>query len=609
MTAAVPEPVGSDGGPMTDIAAVDRNGSGAGYSEAVPVAVWRLAWMISQERRREFWGSYIAFVLFFAFPALTGYIMGAAFDALTDGSSRRLYWMAGALAVAEILRLAILHYGAVTFTRCWYLMKSLMQGNMLIGQVSSGGIDAGQPVGSAGRSVTRFRDDTEDVALFIDGWLDVSGAFVFAVIALWIMAAIDLMATAVVLVPMAAVAVATKMLDTRIKYYRRADREATAAVTGLVGDVMAGATTVKVNDAVEPVVDRLRDLVDVRRHTATRDRVFDDALQSVTTGSGDVAMGLVLIVAAGAIASGRFDLGELVLFTVYLGWLGFFPRMIGRTIARFNQATVAFNGMRWLVAGQDPERVAVHRNLPVAKPGEVERELPARVPLDELRVQGLTAVYAGGEAGIHDISFAVPRGSFTVVTGPVGAGKSTLLRAVLGLSWQAAHESGRVLWNGVEIEDRAAFFVPPQAAFLSQVPQLLSDSLADNILLGADVAASGSTVSSAADELDPLWWALAVASVDSDVADMVDGVDTLIGPRGLRLSGGQRQRVAAARALVQRPELLVLDDLSSAVDVETELRLWSNLAAAGITVIAVSHRKVAFDRADQLLTLDNGRLV
>jgi len=597
---------------MTDTAVVDRDGRGGGdhFDEAVPV--WRLAWMISQERRREFWGSYIAFVLFFAFPALTGYILGEAFNALTDGSTRRLYWMAAALAVAETARLAILHYGAVTFTRCWYLMKSLMQGNMLIGQVSSGGVDAGQPVGSAGQSVTRFRDDTEDVALFIDGWLDVSGALVFAVIALWIMAAIDATATAVVLIPMVAVAVVTKMLDTRIKYYRRADREATAAVTGLVGDVMAGATTVKVNAAVEPVLARLRGLVDVRRHTATRDRVFDDALQSVTSGSGDVAMGLVLIVAAGAIASGRFDLGELVLFTVYLSWLGFFPRMIGRTIARFNQATVAFNGMRHLVARKDPEWVARHRNLPVAKAGEVERALPVRVPLDELRVERLSAVYADGEAGIHDFSFTVPRGSFTVVTGPVGAGKSTLLRALLGLAWQAEHESGRVLWNGVEIEDRAAFLVPPQAAFLSQVPQLLSDSLADNILLGADVGANGSTdgaADRAADELDPLWWALAVASVDTDVADMAHGVDTLIGPRGLRLSGGQRQRVAAARALVQRPELLVLDDLSSAVDVETELRLWSNLAAAGITVIAVSHRKVAFDRADQLLALDNGRLV
>ena len=587
-----------------------------------PVPVWRLAWMISQERRREFWTAYVAFVAFFAFPALTGYILGQAFDALTDNDTRRLYWIAGALAVAEVLRLVVLHYGAVQFTRSWYLMKSQMQGNMLIGQVSSGGVDAGQPVGSAGQSVTRFRDDTEDVALFIDGWLDVSGAFVFAVIALWVMASIDATATAVVLIPMAAVAIVTKMLDTRIKYYRRADREATAAVTGLVGDVMAGATSIKVNDAVGPVLGRLRRLVDVRRHTATRDRVFDDALQSVTTGSGDVAMGLVLITAAGAIASGRFDLGELVLFTVYLGWLGFFPRMIGRTIARFNQAVVAFNGMRWLVARQDPEWVARHRHLPVARDGDVVREHRERIPLAELRVENLTAVYAEGEAGVRNVSFAVPRGSFTVVTGPVGSGKSTLLRALLGLVWQAEEQSGRVLWNGVEVDDRAAFFVPPQASFLSQVPQLLSDSLADNILLGTHVGrgggdhmsdtngSNGSAVVAGMDgSEDPLWWALKVASVDTDVAEMDAGVDTLIGPRGLRLSGGQRQRVAAARSLVQRPELLVLDDLSSALDVETELRLWSNLAEAGITVIAVSHRKVAFDRADQVLTLDQGRLV
>ena len=81
-----------------------------------------------------------------------------------------------------------------------------------------------------------------------------------------------------------------------------------------------------------------------------------------------------------------------------------------------------------------------------------------------------------------------------------------------------------------------------------------------------------------------------LGSTGKDVAAMPDAGDTLIGPRGLRLSGGQRQRLATARALVHGPELIVLDDLSSAVDVETELRLWENLAAAGLTVIAVSHR-------------------
>jgi len=271
---------------------------------------------------------------------------------------------------------------------------------------------------------------------------------------------------------------------------------------------------------------------------------------------------------------------------------------------------VAFEGMRQLVSEKDPDWVARHRHLPVAREGTVQRVIPVRIPLQSLRVERLTAVYDDGTTGIHDVSFTVPRGSFTVVNGPVGAGKSTLLRALLGLAWQTSG-SGRVFWNGIEIEDRAAFFVPPQSAFLSQVPQLLSDSLADNVLLGIPGGGSADATNGSrpgGEHSPSLDWALTLAAVNEDVAEMAEGVETMIGPRGLRLSGGQRQRVAAARALVQAPELLVLDDLSSAVDVETELALWSNLEDAGITVIAVSHRKVALERADQVLTLENGRI-
>jgi ATP-binding cassette subfamily B protein len=209
-------------------------------------------------------------------------------------------------------------------------------------------------------------------------------------------------------------------------------------------------------------------------------------------------------------------------------------------------------------------------------------------------VCGLSARYPSG-AGVHDVDLSFTRGSFTVVTGPVGSGKSTLLRAILGLAYDA-DVTGQVRWNGRVVADRSAFLTPPNAAFLPQVPQLISDSVADNITLG--------TVPDHALQLS-----LELADVATDIAEMPAGVDTLIGPRGLRLSGGQRQRVATARALVHSPELVVLDDLSSALDVETELTLWANLAAAGMTVLAVSHRAVAFDRADQVLTMASGTLV
>ncbi|MEO7398992.1 MAG: ATP-binding cassette domain-containing protein, partial [Ilumatobacteraceae bacterium] len=218
---------------------------------------------------------------------------------------------------------------------------------------------------------------------------------------------------------------------------------------------------------------------------------------------------------------------------------------------------------------------------------------PDRSPLRRLEVHELTATFPSG-AGVDSISFAIERGSFTVITGPIGSGKTTLLRTLLGLTHDA-EVGGTVSWNGRPLLDRAAFLVPPNCGFLSQVPQLVSDSVAENIGLG-DV-----------DE-QRLLLALELAAVSDDIAAMPDGVATTIGPRGLRLSGGQRQRVATARALIHAPELVVLDDLSSALDVETELQLWSNLAAAGMTVVSVSHRAVALRRADQILRLAGGRL-
>ena len=559
--------------------------------------VWALAWRVAQHRPREFWLGWGLFVVFFTMPAISGFFLGRGYAALEDGDAVATIWWAAAIAVSECVRMVSIHHGALIWTKAWIHMQTLLRANMLSAQMASGGVHAGQPVGSAGSAVTHFRDDTEDVANLVDGLVDISGGVVFTVIAGFVLGAADARAAAVLVSPLLGVGIATRVLDTRIKEYRSADRLATERVTGLLGDIMAAATTVKVNDAAEPMLKRLGVLVERRRHTAVRDRVLEEGVMAFSQGAADIGLGLVLLVSAGAIASGAFDLGTLALFTAYLGWLSFLPRMVGRVLARRKQAGVAFDRMRKLVAEQEAANTVRPRSLPIDPADHRVRPTvarPDRVPLRSFEVHELGVAY-GGRPVLTDVDVTVRRGEFVVVTGPVGAGKSTLLRAVLGLAWQA-DVTGSVRWNGDEIEDRAAFLVPPNAAFLSQVPQLISDSVGDNVGLGP---------------VDPqqLATALRLAAIGDDIAAMPAGADTLIGPRGLRLSGGQRQRLATARALVHSPELVVLDDLSSALDVETEVQLWTNLADAGMTVIAVSHRAVAFDRADQVLRLDGGRLV
>ncbi|MEO6570929.1 MAG: ABC transporter ATP-binding protein [Ilumatobacteraceae bacterium] len=560
------------------------------------IGVWRLVRHVAGHEPRSTVIGTALFAVFFTLPALIGWLLSRAFGAISDGELRPALRWAALLVVVEIVRMVSIHAGAIVWTRAWIHMQTFLRANLLAAQLASGGPQAGRPVTSAGESIAHFRDDAEDVANLVDGLVDLTGGVTFTIVAAFVLGGTDVGAAAALVVPLVAVGVVTKLLDSRIKTYRAADRTATGHVTSFVGDVMAAATTVKVNGADGAVLDRLRRLIDVRRRTAVRDRVLEEGVMAFSRGAADVGLGLVLLIGAPALASGAFGVEQLALFVTYLAWLSFMPRMVGRVLARRKQAAVAFGRMRGLVADGDERNTVLPRDLPIAR-HQIDHRVadvrPERASLASIELIDVEARYESG-AGVGPVSLAIGRGEFVVLTGPVGAGKSTLLRAVLGLA-SPARLSGEVRWNGELLIDRAAFLVPPNAAFLPQVPQLVSDTLADNVSLG-DV------------DDEALAVALELAELSADVARMVDGTATMIGPRGLRLSGGQRQRLAAARAIVRRPELVVLDDLSRALDVETEIRLWDRFAAADMTVLAVSHRAVAFERASRVLRLDAGGL-
>jgi ATP-binding cassette subfamily B protein len=220
-----------------------------------------------------------------------------------------------------------------------------------------------------------------------------------------------------------------------------------------------------------------------------------------------------------------------------------------------------------------------------------------RAPDDELReltVSGLSHSYDGNGKGISGVNFTLRRGSFTVITGRIGSGKTTLLKTLVGL---LPAQGGTVLWNGRVVEDHGAFFVPPRSAYTPQVPRLFSESLRDNILMGLP------------EDRASLDDALHLAVMEHDLAGMEAGLDTVVGPKGVRLSGGQIQRAAAARMFARQPELLVFDDLSSALDVETEQKLWDRLfERRAATCLVVSHRRAALRRADNIIVLKDGRI-
>ncbi|MDQ3108169.1 MAG: hypothetical protein M3Q68_10245, partial [Actinomycetota bacterium] len=152
-------------------------------TDGKPTSIWRLCWRISQHEPRSFWIGWVAFVVFFTLPALNGYVLGRGFDALNDGDTTAVYRFAIVVALVELVRMAVIHFAAIMWTKAWVHMQTLVRGNLLLAQMASGGPEAGQPVGSAGEALTHFRDDAEDVADLIDGIIDVSGGIVFGVAA------------------------------------------------------------------------------------------------------------------------------------------------------------------------------------------------------------------------------------------------------------------------------------------------------------------------------------------------------------------------------------------------------------------------------------------
>ncbi|MEQ4207087.1 ABC transporter ATP-binding protein [Actinopolymorpha sp. B9G3] len=570
--------------------------------------------------------SVLTWTLSSCLPILTGLVQQAIFEELDPSASGHLEGrdlegrdLEGRDLVLLFAALAVLAVSEPALGVLWYWVHTTFEGTVealvrtnLFSWVLTTSGRRGTPA-SPVTLVGHLRDDVPGHTSLVNEWYRLSGEGAFVAIALVIMLGIDPLITVATFLPLAGVVGCTHWVRSRLPRLWGEAREATTAVTNFVGEAFEGVQAIRVAGAETAVVRRFAHLNDLRRKAEVRSLVAARRIDAITVATTIAGRGLVLLIGAGAMVAGRFTVGDFILFAFYLDWMLMLPRRIGRLLSQHRTSEKSLERLREVMGTTPVSTLVAHRAVHLSGPRSQPSPASVHVVEPTASRRGRTRSHSGGRLrdlvvtdlcyrhpetgrGISGVSLHLRAGALTVVTGPVGAGKSTLLGVMLGLR---EAQSGALFWNGMRIEDPATFMVPPRVAYKPQVPWLFSEPLLDTILLGLPP-----------DAVD-LEAALRRAAFERDVAELDRGLDTRVGSRGVRLSGGQVQRASAARMFVRTPDLCVIDDLSSALDEETEHLVWERMDGAraedrSAAYLVVSHRAAVLGRADQIVVLEAG---
>jgi ATP-binding cassette subfamily B protein len=560
------------------------------------IPVWRAAAALSRRQPWTWTGSLAAWIVFMLFIQVQAALIRTFFD-LVGGSVSVSLDIWGIVILLLVARMArnLVGYAAFLMGALFSVYnQTLLRRNLLFHIFRQPGARA--LPGSSGEAVSRVQGDAADLPDYVIFVNQVVGLAAFAAVAVTEMLRIHAGVALIGLVPFVVISLIATAAAGRVQNYRRATRQWTGKITGFIGETFGAIQAVQVATAEDAIVTRFRTLNETRARAAIRERLFSELLQAVSFNSITVSTGLILLLGGQLIREGQFSVGSFALFIYYLDNLSFAIGMFSSVLTRYRQVGIALERLEHLTpdaSARDLLKPApIHLREPIPTP-------PAPLPLDgdrlaTLEASGLTYHFPATDNGIENINLRLESGTFTVITGRVGAGKTTLLRVLLGL---LKGESGELRWNGQGMAAPADFMTPPRVAYTAQIPRLFSETVRENILLNWPH-----------DEAR-LNRALFHAVLEPDVQGLENGLETLIGPKGIRLSGGQIQRVAAARMFYRMPELLVFDDLSSALDVETEAQLWDRLFSENHqTCLAVSHRHTALRRAQHIIVLKDGRI-
>jgi len=314
--------------------------------------------------------------------------------------------------------------------------------------------------------------------------------------------------------------------------------------------------------------------------------VFTEALFWPST---DLLCGFQMVISymlgAYATISGRISVGDFVAFQALIVWIIWPIRNMGRLIVQMSRAFISFQRIMEIFANEQ-------------EPLDEGTVMPRKVPEGEINFDHVSFAYQPENETLHDLSFHVSPGQSVAIIGPTGSGKTSLINL---LPRFYEYTSGRITLDGMELNRIPRNYLRKHIGIVEQEPFLFSRSIAENITYGA-----GRDVST-----DEIIQAAKAAAIHESILSFEKGYDTLVGERGVTLSGGQKQRIAIARTLLKNPKILLLDDATSSVDMDTEVEIRAalNELMKDRTTFIIAHRIQTIMQADLILVMDQGKIL
>lgn len=528
-----------------------------------------------------------------AYPLIPGIITKQFFDVLekSKGINNDILKLMAIFIVIALTRSIFIRFGGKVDATHRFTMSALLRRNLLEEIINNPLLENKT---SLGENMNCFRDDIGEIEDIISFTLDILGDGVFAIGAVIILLTINVKMTLLVFAPLVLVIILSKKAMKSISKNRTKAREATSDVSGIIGEIFSGVQALKVAGNEKYILDNLKNSNDKRMKSMIADKIFVNIMDSIFEISVAIGTGFILLLSGRYIGEGTFSVGDFSLFIYYLPFVADFTGFLGEIFARYQQGGIAFKRLFMLLGEDCEDKLLAHK--PLYLKGEVPKDdfyKSTDEDFQSLKICNLKSMY-NDTSGIENINLNVSKDEFVVITGRIGSGKTTLIKSLLGL---VPVNEGEIYLNGNAISPIDKKLVPPMVAYTSQNPNLFSDTIKNNILLGI------------AENEDTLKESIYLSVLDRDINNFSNGLDTVIGSKGVKLSGGQRQRVAVARMFARNAGLYIFDDISSALDVETEIMLWNRMTERkDITALVVSNKHVALKNASKIIVMKDGKI-